>query len=297
MQKLSIEVLEKMMGADLSKNEIDVLLYIARYQDETGHIVGVHYKDVSEAVGISFQGYYDVLEALEQKEIIMSSKKNYYDRDITILNNNFAGKENYGRGYVSLHCGMVRSEEWKKLKGGAKLLALHLMREWRIYKKHAKSESYREGKDTLLNKYQKLMKRKKRTIRAYLGLLKPFLNLYLEDGKMYYITCRYAAENLPVNSATENDEWRLHNLNISLRRNRIKEDTPEKIKDVINTLTQYHKDIKNGSVDLSQIIKKTIEITNAERKNTAKWKRKLLPSFIHRLLRIELGLVPTMGEA
>lgn len=297
MQKLSIEVLEKMMGADLSKNEIDVLLYIARYQDDTGHIIGVHYKDVCDAIGISFQGYYDVLEALERKEIISCEKKSYYDKDITILDNNFAGKENYGRGYVSLHCGMVRSQEWQKLKGGAKLLALHLMREWRIYKKHAKSESYKEGKEKLLKKYQDLMHRKKRTIRAYLGLLKPFLNLYLEDGSMYYITFRKAAVDDPIGSDSENDEWRMHNINISLRRNRIKEAESEQIRDVKNTLSQYHKEIKKGGIDLSQIIKQTIEVTNAGRKNAAKWKRNLSPSFIHRLLRLELGYPPRVAEA
>ena len=31
MQKLSVEVLEKMLGADLSNHEIDMMLYIARF--------------------------------------------------------------------------------------------------------------------------------------------------------------------------------------------------------------------------------------------------------------------------
>lgn len=124
MQKLSIEVLEKMMGADLSKNEIDVLLYIARYQDDTGHIIGGHYKDVCDAIGISFQGYYDVLGALERKEIISCEKKCYYDKDITILDNNFAGKlqRNPCTGGKcpkgSGLCGKIKAEKAGKLAAG-----------------------------------------------------------------------------------------------------------------------------------------------------------------------------------
>ena len=39
MQKLSVEVLEKMLGADLSNHEIDMMLYIARFQDEFGRVL------------------------------------------------------------------------------------------------------------------------------------------------------------------------------------------------------------------------------------------------------------------
>lgn len=41
MQKLSVEVLEKMLGADLSNHEIDMMLYIARFQYYEASIVGL----------------------------------------------------------------------------------------------------------------------------------------------------------------------------------------------------------------------------------------------------------------
>ena len=82
MQKLSVEVLEKMLGADLSNHEIDMMLYIARFQDEFGHIRGVYYRDICENVGLSYQGFYDCLHSLERKGIIACEKRSYFDWDI-----------------------------------------------------------------------------------------------------------------------------------------------------------------------------------------------------------------------
>ena len=60
MQKLSVEVLEKMLGADLSNHEIDMMLYIARFQDEFGHIRGVYYTSESLPYKRYFGEQYEV---------------------------------------------------------------------------------------------------------------------------------------------------------------------------------------------------------------------------------------------
>ena len=139
MEKISVEVLEKMMKKRLTKREVDFVLYVGRFQNEYGMAHGIYYRDLCKEVGLSFQGFYDCMRALQRKGIIAFEKRTYFDYDIEILDNSFAGNENYGRGYVSLHNKMVRSAEFKKLKAPAKLMALYLMREWQINKKKSLS--------------------------------------------------------------------------------------------------------------------------------------------------------------
>lgn len=296
MQKLSLDILEKMMAANLSKNEVNILLYIARFQDDFGKIQGVHYKEICEELNISFQGFYDVLRSLEKKEIIRCEKKNYYDKDITICDNNFVGKENYGRGYVSLYCGMLRSKEFAELKAGPKLMALWLMREWRIHKKKAKTDSYKIGKEKFIKKFEKLMGITARTARAYLGELKPFMDIYLENGKNYFLTFKGSAwrdlSDIDIRAKSENKELREHIARTAHRRNRMKE-TFQEIKDsLIELLTQYNTDenIRHGAFDLSKIVARSIEIINKNVRNKYKWKRRYNAALVHKELRRALGL-------
>lgn len=175
MQKLSIEVLEHAMQQNLTSAEVDMLLYIARFQNDAGTARGIYYKDVCEGIGISYQAFYDCKKGLEEKGIISSEKNNYYDWDITILNNSFVGNENFGRGYVSVSSKMVRSAVFRKFKANTKLMALYLLREWLISRKRTNKESYQILRENFLAKFRKLLNVSDRMIRRYLGQLQPFL--------------------------------------------------------------------------------------------------------------------------
>ena len=59
-QKIKNSIITDMIAAHLTSNEIDFLLYISRFQNELGQVIGVHYKDVCEKMGMSYQGFYDV---------------------------------------------------------------------------------------------------------------------------------------------------------------------------------------------------------------------------------------------
>lgn len=52
MQKLKNTVLDKMLTAHLTKAEVDFMIEISHYQDDSGKVYGVYYKDVCEAIGI-----------------------------------------------------------------------------------------------------------------------------------------------------------------------------------------------------------------------------------------------------
>lgn len=285
MQKISIEVLEKAIKEKLSSVELDMLLYIARFQNEAGVASGIYYKDVCENIGISYQGFYDCKKSLQEKGLIYAEKKNYYDWDITILNNSFIGKENYGRGYVSVSSKMVKSTVFRRMRANAKLMALYLLREWSINRKKSRSESYSILKQNLLRKFEE-MGFTNRMTRAYLGELKPFLSVYLENGRKYFLTFK---KNEVYNAGeSENEEKRLHDFDTACRRNKVKEIQEEIKRDVLTVLRQYHvKVVKKLDFNLSSIVEQSLKELNGEKKKS-KWRRELNPKLIHKIMQEEL---------
>lgn len=286
MQKLGVTVIENMIRAKITNRELDFILHIARFQNEYGIITGVHYKDVCEAIDLSYQGFYDCKKSLEAKGIISCEKNNYFDWDITIIGNSFKGKENYGRGYISLGCDMVRDPDFRHLKVNSKLLALLLMRDWQIGVKKLKRKSFQILKENFINKYKELFGVTKRMIRSYLGELKGFVSVYLEEGRKYYITFKEKAVKRSLNRS-ENDELRNHDIKVGYRRNRIKEIEQQTQKDIIKILEQHHNMIqKCFDFNLSEIFRKSLEFANQGRK---KWRRKLSAPLIHKFLLEEIN--------
>lgn len=52
MEKISVEVLEKMMKKRLTKREVDFVLYVGRFQNEYGMAHGIYYRDLCKEVGL-----------------------------------------------------------------------------------------------------------------------------------------------------------------------------------------------------------------------------------------------------
>lgn len=287
MQKLGISVIENMVRKRITNRELDFILYIARYQNEYGVVTGVHYKDVCEATGLSYQGFYDCKKSLEEKGIIACEKNNYFDWDITILDNSFKGKENYGRGYVSIHCNMVRDPEFQRCKVGSKLLALLLIRDWKIAVKRSKSSAFQILRDNFIHKYTELFGVSKRMVRQYLGELKEFIDVYLEDGRKYYLTFKREASGMKVGAESENHELREHDVIVACRRNRVKEVSNKVQSGICQILCQQHKKIENSfTYDLTGILHKCLEIRNQGKK---KWKREINVPLLHKVIVDELA--------
>lgn len=282
MQKIGLSVLENMVRKKVTNRELDFILYIARYQNEYGVVTGVHYKDVCDGAGLSYQGFYDCKRSLEDKGIISCEKNNYFDWDITIEGNSFKGKENYGRGYVSIHCNMVRDPEFRKCKVGSKLLALLLMRDWKIAVKKSKSSSFQILKENFVSKYTGLFGVSKRMVRQYLGELQSFISVYLEEGRKYYLTFKKTAVMIDAKAESENNELRSHDITVACRRNRIKEAGTSVHQGICQILCQQHKKIENSfTYDLTEMVRKSLEIRNQGRK---RWKRELSVPLLHKVL-------------
>ena len=153
MQKINYEIIKKLIKNNVTKNEINLLTYIAHFQDEYGQVRGVHYREVCKSINCSVQGFYDALCGLEEKEIITTTHK-MNDFDISILNNNAMQTNNFEHGYISLSCKVFRTKEYNELPAKAKLLLMILLREDAILKKNTKQKS-----DSLIRNRQKFIER------------------------------------------------------------------------------------------------------------------------------------------
>ncbi|MGF7018787.1 hypothetical protein M2145_002562 [Lachnospiraceae bacterium PF1-21] len=293
-QKISKDLLCRMAQAQLTRNEMNILMHIAQFQDSTGYVRGVYYRDVCNVLDISTQGFYDALKGLEKKEIIKCVKSNYYDIDIEIIGNSYAEDSGYKKGYVSLRTPFFRTTEFRSLKAGAQIMCMWLFMEWNISymeqrkKASANPESYKILKITLLDKFQELLGVSKRMIRSYLGNLKPFLEVYLEKGRKYYLTFKKSVIRQSTSIQTEAEEYRRHAVDVGVRRNRVVVSAAER-KELERVLSCQRKKLdKNEKFDFSHVIARTIEVINQNIKKKSKWQRRLNMKLVTKILAEEV---------
>lgn len=273
-------IIETLSEKDITNNELNLLLYVARFQDEFGEIKGIHYNKACEVLNISVQGFYDALNGLKQKKII-TYKHRVSDYDITIVGNCSAITNKFAKGYISMGHPIFCTEGFKRLPAKAKLFMMHLMREEAIRRKNTRykkeSKSLQRIKVEFLDKFAKLLKVSERTVRTYLSLLEKnnFVSVYLENGRKYFITLKEGVfRNKKSNQKTENEEWREHQVECALRRNRIKNDT--KKSGLLRKLSVYTQEIKRiPKFDFSFVLKETIQQQNEGKANKYKWKKNI----------------------
>ena len=230
MQKIKYCVLDRLLRADLSRAEMDFILHISHYQDDSGCVSGIYYRDICNALQISYQTFYDVLHSLQVKEIISVTKAYYGDWDVTILDNSF---QDGITGYVSTGDDLFLDPEFQKCGPQEKLLALEFLK---IAKNPSNGGKYKIGKEKLYEKYCKLFSVTKRVFLRYLHRLRKFFSMIVTEG-IYYIRPgkNYRGKN---KGRTDTELLREHVKRFVLRRNRATY-TEEEGKDVARLLTQY----------------------------------------------------------
>jgi len=155
-----------MIASKPSSKEIDFLLHIAVYQDETGRVESVYYKDVCDAIEISIQKFYDILKSLSDKELIKYSKIHNADVCVTLLEND-CSDDKFKSGYLKVAAQDFKSQKFRKLKAGSKLLYLYTQR-------------FQEGKHMLVqNFYEEFCK--------IFGVARKSLQKYLKELKQNYL--------------------------------------------------------------------------------------------------------------
>lgn len=288
MQMIKNSIIDKMIAARLTSNEIDFLIYVSRFQDFDGHVSGIHYKEVCEAMNMSYQGFYDVKNSLEEKGFIRSEKSNRIDHDITILNNEFKRDEDYNEGYVKTDHNIFYMDEFFTLKAGAKLLAMYMMKVTRSGK-----GSFQIGVDKFYDEksgYPKRFGVSKRVMRTYLMEIKEFFSIGIKDKK-YFITPKKIVYRKPGQDSQEK-VFIQHNVEVIMRRNKIKDVCNKAKEDVCKLYNQYKNDAKGEQRAILEVLKtaveRSLEVLNINEKRIVK--RDLKPKLVHMIVKQELGL-------
>ena len=127
MYKLKNSYIDQMVSHKLSSREIDFILYISLYQDNSGRIESVYYRDVCDELGISVQKFYDIINHLSEKNLIRCDKIHRSDICVTLIGNDFSDQK-FSEGYLKVAATDFRDKKFRKLKAGAKLLYLYMQR-------------------------------------------------------------------------------------------------------------------------------------------------------------------------
>lgn len=277
MQKLKNRIIAKMIEARLTNKEIDFLIYVSRFQNDNGVVSGVHYKEVCENMHMSVQGFYDVKNTLIRKGFIRSEKNSPIDHDITILDNAFLTENDMKAGYVNTNHNIFFHEKYARLKAGAKLLAMELMK-----LSYAGTGECRIGTEKFYKKYTQLFGVSKRVMRIYLMQLKTFFSIGIREG-IYYIRPKNIVYHQPW-QASENDNYAAHNVDVICRRNRIQEAGKKEKKDVCTLMKQYRNLAQEVGQDIVEMLMRAVEGSLA-----LAGVRILKPKLVHKLLREELN--------
>lgn len=159
----------------LSSKEIDFILHISMYQDESGCVQSVYYLDICRSIKISYQKFYDILISLYEKNLITYEKKNYSDYAVTLQGNSFENVDFSSKnvpGYINVAQNEFCNDRFMSLKAGSKLLYLYSQRF--IKGKHMLVENF-------YNEFCRLFHVVRKTIQYYVHELKEakllFINL------------------------------------------------------------------------------------------------------------------------
>lgn len=125
--KLSSAVINKLVSLCCSKLEINLIIYLARFQMDNGFIPNLYYKDIISFLDCNTSTFYRLLYKLESKGIIsynISEKYGYYN--ITILDNDFSDKEFIGKKYINVNK-WVLGDDFFKLKATSMYAILKIL--------------------------------------------------------------------------------------------------------------------------------------------------------------------------
>jgi len=293
MQKLSVKVIEKMIEQQATSKEIDFILFSSRTQADSGLVKGVYYKDVVEAMQLSNQQFYNVKNSLAEKGIIKAEKNNYYDHDITILDNSYVNVEDFkDNPYVNTNHDIFFTEEFRKMKAGAKLLALIIMRT--THMSHAnKYNAFKIGVKKFFDKYKEVLRVSKRVLRVYLTQLRQFFAIGIKEG-LYYITPLKRVYR-SIGAKTETSRLNEHEIAVICRRNKVKITTEKDCQDTATFIHQYRAEAEQKKADIVEVVAEAIKRSVDKAKEAVSSKRReLQPKLIHIWVR---GLLDIKGKS
>lgn len=266
---------------NLTQCEMDLFLYLVRRQNASGAVLGVHNKAVCKNTKMSKQSFYNALEGLQNKGIITYVKASKIDYNIHILDNDFSYPEAKKEGYVDLQRSVYHKKAFKKLKANEKFLVL-----WFIHITNENTGSHKIRVDKFYKKYMDMLGVTRRVVRSYMHSIKSFFSVEVKNGIMdiKYLHSVFKAKSEVGHRRSANENF----IEVQCRRLKIKDVTYEQIKDTAYLLVQYknYADFIGRNIEL--ILIKAIAHAAFQTKRIKD--RRLNSKYIHKIVRVELGL-------
>lgn len=291
MQRLSVEILQRMCQSRLTRCEISFLLCVSRYQDLGGHVRGVYYRELAGEMYSSYPQFYAAMKSLEAKGFLRCEKNNYYDYDITIVDNDYrqndlyedAGENLRKKPYINTRHEIFYSETFLKMKPGAQLLAMEFMGVTRMQK-----GTHRIRVENFFAKYQELLGVTKRTLRVYLTQLKEFFSIGIQNG-LYWI--RPKAKVYRDGGNTEIENFNEQQIRTECRRNKIRVESQDEVKEVRSLVRQYGKKAVAAGKDALETvlegIRRSIDLYEPLSARESVLKPRLVHVWVRKLLGME----------
>ena len=288
MQKLSSELVKRILGAGLTQSELANLLQISRIQDCSGHVRGLSYKYTSEILKKCNQTFYNAKGGLEKKGFIQTSKENRLDIDIHVLNNNFYNKD-FSKGYIDLQMKIFDDKDFYKLSANEMALALDLLR------MRYNDETASQGKSTkeFIKKYMEIFQVTERSIRRYLQNLRTYFYINCYNHKYFFKLKDKWKKDKSVGRSYEEDKYRKHIAEAACKRARIINQTESVMKDLEGLVKQYTRTAKEACKDISALVMDAVAESIARTNELIpkpKWDYTVSVPYVHTILRESLNL-------
>ena len=267
----------------LTSTEMDLFLYIAKYQRLNGFVAGVHNQDVCRATGMCKQSFYTAMHGLERKGIVKISRTSDIDYDFLILGNDFTGDDAFKagcEGYIDLSRSIFHKKQFKQLKAKEKWLLLYF-----LHCTHDNSSSYRIGTGNFYKKFCTLLGVTKRMVRSYLHSLRAFFSVGIVKG-IYYITFKKSV----FNQKQGEQEKQEHEFFASalLRRNKIRKYNQEALAETAKLIKQYRGIAHDSGYNIFDVLEKAVRESIPDESKPKD--RKLSYKYVHKLVRKTLAL-------
>ena len=123
--KINNQIIDNILKSNITSYQIDILLWLARRQNNFGKISEVKYYDVCNDIGMSNQEYYDAIYGLVNLGFIRIIERSYkYGWDIEILDNANFNETHDKQRYLNINRAVLYSKKFRSLKANEKKLVL-----------------------------------------------------------------------------------------------------------------------------------------------------------------------------
>ena len=286
MHKLKHSLLLKLFKQKLTKEELNTVWFLCMHQDQSGLIIGVHYKMVAEFIDCCAQTFYNVLKSLQEKGIISVTQKETGDYDIYLIGNDFSDGD-FTCGYINLRKKFFKSKVFMQLKANEMLLVMEL-----LYRCGCHGGMFKIGRSTFIKNFMEEFGVTARTIERYLHMIRHYFRITLKGKNYIFVPKAYTKQSM---EKRDEDFCNEYQMRVMARRSKIKKTSEQEIVEAAKLINQYKAMAAERGKDIWELFReslgKSLEWLNRDKGVRDRKKYSLEYKLIHKIMRDTLQLV------